>query len=143
MPLPRDSHWEIHDSKDFEQNSIIMDYRLKSIFKLISSDYNSNIDYYKLFSKYFHSDKDTWEGLENKVIKQFTKRWISYKRDSIEFYKQFYPITFRFMYKDMQLYKERSLDCSFPDFWFWYFSEYLPKKNKLYNYAKSFFTKAF
>ncbi len=48
-------------------------------------------------------------------VEQFTDRWIFYKEDSIEFYKQFYPkfyITFKFMYKNMQLYKERSLDCS-------------------------------
>ncbi len=146
MPLPQVSHWEIHDSKDYEQDSLIMKNRLINLFQLTSSNYNPHLDYYKLFNKNFRSKKENWYGLRNKIIEQFTDRWILYKEDSIEFYKQFYPkfyITFKFMYKDMQLYIEKSLDCSFPDFWFWYFSEYLPKKNKLYNYAKSYFKKAF
>jgi hypothetical protein len=143
VTLPRSSHWEIHDSDDFKQDTLIINSRLKHLFQLVSCNYNSSLDYNKIFEKKFRSKRAVWYGLRTKVIEQFTERWIMYKKNDIDFYKQFYPKfygTFKFIVKDMHLYKKRSSNCRFPDFWFWYFKEYRCQKNSILNDLEKFLT---
>ena len=131
-PFPRLSHWEIHDSHDFERDTIIINNRLKHLFQLFTYNYNPSLDYNKIFKKIFN--KPIWRGLRDKVINQWIERWIMYKENDIEFYEQFYPKfygTFKFMVKDMHLCRKRSSDCKYPDFWFWYFNTYHCQKNSI------------
>ena len=139
-PLPRLSHWEIHDSHDFEQDTIIINNRLKHLFQLFIYNYNPSLDYNKIFRKKFN--KPIWSGLRDNVINQWIERWIMYKENDIDFYKQFYPKfygTFKFMVKDMHLYKKRSSDCRYPDFWFWYFNKYHCQKNSILKDLEKFY----
>ncbi len=50
-PFPRLSHWEIHDSHDFERDTIIINNRLKHLFQLFIYNYNPSLDYIKIFKK--------------------------------------------------------------------------------------------
>jgi len=142
VPLPRSSHWEIHDSNDFEQEEFIINSRLKHLFQLVTKNYNPCLDYMKIFRKDFYVNKTIWKGLKNEVISKLVERWIMYKENDIDFYRKFYPKfygTFKFMVKDMHLYQERSLNCKFPDFWFWYFKEYFCQKNSILNDLENFY----
>ncbi|TFG07990.1 MAG: hypothetical protein EU539_03485 [Promethearchaeota archaeon] len=106
-------------------------------------NYDPCLDYKNIFRKDFYLNQDIWSGLREEVIDQFVERWIMYKQDDINFYKEFYPKfygTFKFMVKDMHLYKERSSHCHFPDFWFWYFRAYSCQKKCILTDLENFYT---
>lgn len=130
--LPRSSHWEIHDSNDFEQEASIINKRLIHLYQLSIKNYNPCLDYKEIFRKEFYANKTIWKGLKNEVINQLVERWIIFKKNDVGFYKRFYPKfygTFKFMVKDMHLFEEKSSECKFPDFWFWYFDTYYLERN--------------
>ncbi|MFX1257299.1 MAG: hypothetical protein ACFFAN_05545 [Promethearchaeota archaeon] len=133
--LSRCSHWEIHDSNDFEQEAFIINYRLKHLYQLAIKNFNPCLDYKKIISKDFYANRANWKGLKNEVIHKLVERWIIYKKNDVDFYKRFYPKfygTFKFMVKDMHLFEEKSSECKFPDFWFWYFNTYYLERNLIY-----------
>ena len=139
--LPSISHWNVHaNKKDFSMNIELLNARMKHLYKLLNSNNNSKKNYAHLIKSEFINETimingqkfKLWNTLSEKIIDEWIIRWKARKTLSDkEFYKKFYPNFYDHHYipllLDMELFKQKNSNCKKPEFWYWYFRQYLKK----------------
>lgn len=98
---------------------------------------------YKFFEKEFkereayifgRGDTKIWNGIDPDIIKEYADRWVL-RRDpknpeSVFYnkhYSTFYNKGYKWFMNDFKLYLNEDPSTSYPEFWYWYSTEYLPQ----------------
>lgn len=82
---------------------------------------------------------------KHEVLEQFVERWEDRKRMSEQDWyskKEYYPKFYNELYKplmdDIALYKQKSPNCKYPDFWAFFFSQYFYNSKQEYDIWKNY-----
>ena len=144
--LPSNSHWNLHANKEeFTKNRVLLNSRMKHIYRLLNFDNISKRDYDQIIKSEFENETiiiksqeiKIWNEFPRNIIEAWIRRWKARKMLSDkEFYKKFYLNFYNYQYKpllrDMELFKQKNQNCKKPEFWYWYYNHYL-KENSLPN----------
>ncbi len=131
-------------TSDFDQTSDLIVARLMHLYELIQKPFVSGTDYktYKaFFEKEFREreayifgrgDTKIWNGINPDIVTKYAKRWVQYKDDGESvFYNDNYPTFYNQGYKwfmnDFKLYLNEDPGTSYPEFWYWHSTVYLPQ----------------
>jgi hypothetical protein len=142
-PVSFDSNVKIHKSltSDFDQTSDLIVARLMHLYELIQKPYTSGMDYKTFFEDEFKNreayifgrgDTKIWNGINPDIVTKYAKRWVLYKdKGESVFYNKHYSIFYNRGYKwfmnDFKLYLNEDPSVSYPEFWYWHSTVYLPQ----------------
>ena len=141
IPLASKSHWKVHgDKEDFYRKREMLNARMKHLYKLLQYSYVLSKNYSEIFKSEFYSKTviingqvvRIWKDFSEKIIDNWIERWKARKTLSDrEFYEKYYPNFYIHFYKpllrDKKLFKIKDPNCQRPEFWYWYFRNYLKK----------------
>ncbi len=133
VPLDKESHFgndfSIHSLKGvfYEDAVDLVNARLLHLYKLTERAQKEG-----LTIDDFRDSKlnGIWDAIDDDILNKWIERWDYYKENGEkEYYKKFYPKFYEKVYlpfaRDFELYKVKDPNCQFPEFWFWYSSNYL------------------
>ena len=133
VPLDRKSHFgndfSIHSLKGvfYEDAVKLVNTRLLHLYKLTKRAQKEG-----LTIDDFRDSKlnGIWDAFDDNILNQWVERWNDYKSMTEEkFYEKYYQIFYEKLYtpfmRDFELYKAKDPNSQFPEFWFWYSSNYL------------------
>jgi len=143
-PVTFESNRRIHKSgKIFDQNSDLIVARLMHLYELIQKPYTSGSDYKAFFENEFkhreayifgRGDTKIWNGINPAIVKEYTRRWVLYKdnpkTESVFYndnYRIFYNKGYKWFMNDFNLYLNEDPSTSYPEFWHWHATVYLPQ----------------
>ena len=133
VSLDRDSHYgmktSIHSLKGvFYQSAVdLVNARLLHLYELTNRPQKEGVTIDD-----FRDNKlnGIWDEFKSDILNKWIERLNYYKENGEEkFYNEYYPTFYEEMYipfmKDFELYKAKDPNSQFPEFWFWYSSNYL------------------
>ncbi len=147
--LPSKSHWKLHANKEeFCKNKILLNARMKHLYSLIKLKSIPKGNYDQIIKSEFNNETimingqniKIWSNLNEEIIDEWIRRWNARKiLSDKEFYERFYPDFYTHQYKpllkDMNLFQNKDPKCQRPEFWYWYFKQYI--KNNIYPHNKN------
>ncbi len=148
-PVSPMSNREVHkwsNRKNFDQNSDLIVARLMHLYELIQKPYTSGMDY-KAYEAFFEKefrereayifgrgDTKIWNGINLDIVKEYAERWVIFKDPSKsesvfynKYYKMFYNRGYKWFMNDFKLYLNEDPATSYPEFWYWHSTVYLPQ----------------
>ncbi len=141
--LPSNSHWKLHANREeFCKNTILLNARMKHLYRLIKLKIPKGNLVQKIRSEF---DKETimingqnikiWNSVPKDLIDEWIKRWKAHKiLSDKDFYEKLYPNFYNHQYlpllNDMNLFRNKDTKCQRPEFWYWYFKQYI--KSNIY-----------
>ena len=137
--LPSNSHWNLHANKGvFTRNSVLLNARMKHLYRLLIFDSISKRDYDQIIKYEFKTEIiiinvqeiKIWNEFPRSILEEWIRRWKAHKiLSDKEFYEKYYPNFYKYHYmpqlRDMELFKQKNPNCKKPEFWYWYYNHYL------------------
>ncbi len=141
IPLASKAHWKVHGNKEeFVRKREMLNARMKHLYKLLQYPFIPNKNYPEKIKSEFYSKTviidgqivRIWSDFSEKIIDNWIERWKARKTLSDrEFYEKYYPNFYIHFYKpllrDKKLFKIKDSNCQRPEFWYWYFKQYLKR----------------
>jgi len=143
--LASKSHWKVHANKEeFNKNKVLLNARMKHLYKILNFNNFPKRNCAHIIKSEFNNETiminsqeiKIWDEFPEKIIEEWIRRWKARKiLSDKEFYKRFYPNFYNYHYKpllrEMELFRQKNSNCKKPEFWYWYFRQYLKKKKIL------------
>jgi len=141
VPLDQDSHYgkktSIHSLNGiFYQDAVdLVNARLLHLYELVNRPQEEGVT----LDDFRDEELDgIWDKFNDDILNKWIERWSDFKSMSEKkIYNEYYPNFYEKLYipfmKDFELYKAKNPNCQFPEFWFWYTSNYLGEELLFHN----------